>query len=705
MYIEQLEHIRGDLVTPTVLFYSKNVLDNVTLKERKFNVNKKYCYLDYDCGFDTEFYTKAIYNEKQKMLSANAYLYTWQFSIDNYVIIGRKIQEFINLLEMLYYKLQIDDTRKIRIWVANLGCEFQFIRKHINIVDLFAKTSREPIYFETGFNGTGGIVFQDCLPFTGSSLKSLAKDYTTTQKAVGDLEYDIPRNSLTPLNQKELGYIINDVVILSEYNNYVRKTFHDNGFDIPCTKTGLIRKAVKERFKEFTKDYKNRKWFNKQTLGQEQYNNLMYRCYRGGYVHSNLINTGYVHNHVWGIDYTSSYPAVMLQCHFPTGEFRRATSTNLNDFKNYAWFAKFKFKTVKPTTFHSIESICKTLEYEQNNKNEQKTVEQCGIVLDNGRIQSADYFTVYLTDVDYRNYEKFYTWEDVEIEDLWYTTYGELPRYLLDVLEYFYFKKCELKKEGKSKTTDYVIAKAMVNSAYGMCVQKLMLSEIRYADDTWCTIKEGAFEDEIKKICLQPQWGVWISAHARNRLLSMVYNINEDVIYCDTDSIYMKNYEKHKDVIDRYNNMVLDFNKKYLKEFCDDIGCFDLVNEHGEYINFKTLGAKRYVKQDKEEIEVTIAGLPKGTLQNYCEENNLDIFSYFEDKMKMDIYFADKNAHKYNDKRHEDDITDIYGNTEHMISESSLGIYKTSFTMTLSDYYKQCVDNVKGAIDNECELY
>ena len=37
-----------------------------------------------------------------------------------------------------------------------------------------------------------------------------------------------------------------------------------------------------------------------------------------------------------------------------------------------------------------------------------------------------------------------------------------------------------------------------------------------------------------------------------------------------------------------------------------------------------------------------------------------------------------------------------------MVSLSSLGIYKTSFTMTLNDYYKQCIENVKGELDYEC---
>ena len=58
------------------------------------------------------------------------------------------------------------------------------------------------------------------------------------------------------------------------------------------------------------------------------------------------------------------------------------------------------------------------------------------------------------------------------------------------------------------------------------------------------------------------------------------------------------------------------------------IGCFEL-----EYITdpdgFKVLGAKRYIVKHDGEITVTVAGMKKGSLEEYCNKNNLDIWKEF----------------------------------------------------------------------------
>ena len=88
---------------------------------------------------------------------------------------------------------------------------------------------------------------------------------------------------------------------------------------------------------------------------------------------------------------------------------------------------------------------------------------------------------------------------------------------------------------------------------------------------------------------------------------------------------------------------------------------------------------------------MTIAGLPKGTLEAYCERNNLDIYETFTDGMMFEMEDANKNAHKYNDSDHADYITDNYGNTEYMSEKSSLGIYQTTFGMSLDDFYANLI--------------
>ena len=60
------------------------------------------------------------------------------------------------------------------------------------------------------------VEFRDILMITGGSLATLAKEYTNTQKLVGDLDYNVPRNYKTPLHSekitdKDLQYCYNDV--------------------------------------------------------------------------------------------------------------------------------------------------------------------------------------------------------------------------------------------------------------------------------------------------------------------------------------------------------------------------------------------------------------------------------------------------------------------------------------------------------------
>lgn len=719
MYIEQVQHKIPEKIEPIEFWINDFDINNIDITTQEYDVEKQYNLLDLSCGFDTETYTVTKYN-KNKIVKANGYVYIWQFSLNNYVIYGRTIEEFIYLLNLIAKKFKLSKKKKVRIWVANLGFEFQYIRKFLDVKKLFAKKNREPLYFETD-----EFVFQDCLVFSGGNLANLAKTYCSTQKLVGDLDYDTPRNTKTVLSRDELNYCRNDVVILSEFNKYIIDTYFKQGFIPPMTKTGLLRESVKQRFiEDVVITNKDGEIVNINTAKidnfiemfptHEEYNILMKYVFRGGYTHANLLHVNEVLSNVTGIDFTSSYPSVMLQSqNFPMRKFKKYAGS-LQDLKGRPWYGHFIFKGLKNRTTHSIESISKVVGYDE--LGEKELLEKNNIVLDNGRILKADTLEVWLTDVDFEVYQKFYTWNEKEstVDNLHYSKYEKLPDYLLDVLKYYYKVKAELKAkygEKADKMPEYRIAKAMVNSAYGMCVEKYELTKIVYNDDKWDKTIDGTYEQRlgidyrnlkvngIPKVVLQPCWGIWITAQARKRLLDMVYEIGDDVIYCDTDSIYFLNYDEHKAVIDRWNDSIHRYNRENFDESFETLGDFDLINKYGYIQKFKTLGAKRYVKtypNKKNELvtEATIAGLPKESLPKYCEEKNLDIYKTFTNDMLIDMFYADKNAHKYNDNMHSDIITDEQGNTVEMISQSSLGIYKTSFTMTISDYYKYAIEQV-----------
>ena len=189
-----------------------NDFDVTCLKLPKFTTigkgKYKHKYLELHCAFDIE--TSTLVEEKR------AYMYIWQFQINEHTIIGRTMLQFIDFLEQVKKRLYVPGVRLI-VWVANLGFEFQFIRKYFEISEMFAKKKREPLKFLLN----DFFEFHDALAISGGSLEQLAKDYTQTKKLVGDLDYSIMRNYKTLLSEKELDYCINDVVILKEFSEYI----------------------------------------------------------------------------------------------------------------------------------------------------------------------------------------------------------------------------------------------------------------------------------------------------------------------------------------------------------------------------------------------------------------------------------------------------------------------------------------------------
>ena len=62
-------------------------------------------------------------------------------------------------------------------------------------------------------------------------------------------------------------------------------------------------------------------------------------------------------------------------------------------------------------------------------------------------------------------------------------------------------------------------------------------------------------KEEKKKAFLSFAYGVWVTSFARNNLLRRVIELDEYVIYCDTDSIKLRQgYDKS--IIEKYNETV-----------------------------------------------------------------------------------------------------------------------------------------------------
>ena len=670
----------------------KQSLKNVVLPDVKRTINcgsKKHPkeYLLLYCGYDCET------TQARTMDGWQGAVYMHQLSIAAscdvcYVYLLRTWAEILSIFDMIkqHYKLSLE--RRIIVWDANLSFEFSFLQHRFTWQEVFAKEERQPL-----MACTDGIDFREALTISGGGLAYLAKAYCYTQKAVNDLDYAIPRNCSTMLTTQELGYCIADVLILAEFSYIMFRDYIIKNHKIPMTKTGILAEKNRKRLDKACrakKDYgASKAAYNTYIMSafpdHQTYNEWYTYLFRGGYVHANCVFAGILNKGVDMYDITSSYPSVMLTDYVPVTPFETVPFDEKH-LKDKCCIMFVTFYGIRSTTDHSIES-----------KN--KIIECSGAEWDNGRLICADMVCVMLTELDYDTYTKFYKWDKMIVHEFQTAKRGKLPQFLRENLLESYIKKNELKSAGLGETKEYEVTKAEVNSYYGLTVKRLRLDTITYDNKIgWTTKKlDKDYGKEVDKAILLPQWGIWITAHARHNLLSMVYRLTKAGVHCiysDTDSIKLiADYDEKTDtwstnkkaakIIRAYNIRREKHLRKrgYRSKFVSGLGSFDYEKPRRP-VWLKTLGAKRYIIYDGKEIKATIAGLPKDAIK-FHGGNVLDTFDFFsENGMFLDTSESLKKTTNYTDYAYK-----LYINGEWMEELSGVAIYDIPFSLRLSDDY------------------
>lgn len=668
----------------------------------------EYKYYHIYCGFDIET-TNVLDDPDNKM----AFMYHWQFSFcflnGGYVFLGRKWEDLEELWKKITTFYKCGNEYKLLVWDANLGFEHSFIAKRFNFDsdNFFAKEERHPLSAPI----VNGIDLREALTISGGSLAQLAKDYTYTQKLKGDLDYSVRRSYLTPLApETEEMYCINDVLILSEWSYFIFHKYIIPINKIPLTKTGLLRAEVKDELnalldKEQLKAYKTLVYNAFPDANTYEY--WFKYLFRGGYVHSNIVNTGITLKDVDGYDITSSYPAQMNIGYYPMTPFRALYEFDIDEvIDKYCCIITAEFYGLKRKTSISYESLHKTIDISKKTIISAfgKPKEVIDGLIDNGRIAEAKYVKVCLTELDYKIYKQLYTWDDCKIRCLYVSDRGRLPKFILNVLNRHYKKKAALKKAGLSETVEYAITKALVNAAYGLMVTRLNLNKVVFKDGEW-SIEEDAidYDKERKKQILLPQWGIWVCAQARFSLMMPMFEIIKKygasvIVYNDTDS----NKVIDKDggiakIFEKYNKWVY---KRVLaagltdEEF-NDLGQYEhegnMKKYKHTYTRFKTLGAKRYLSEGYDKkgvfgVHATISGLPKAAVHNikgdpFEEFNEYGMTLSFEVSLKNTVSYID----------HPTEF--LFEDGALMQEITSAVIYPITFSMNLDDVYKKMVQN------------
>lgn len=680
-------------------YLNNNVAHETLITQRKKTDDIEYYNLS--CAFDIE--TTSLSQQDEKY----AFMYIWQLGIKDFSCYGRTWGDFLQALAIIRNVLGLSINRRLIIYVHNLGFEFQFMRKYLNWDMVFSLDERKPLKAVT----TDGIEFRCSYMLSGLSLALTAKNLVNhhMEKLTGDLNYNLIRHSATPMTEQELKYCEYDIKIVQAYIDE-QIAEYGNITKIPLTNTGRVRQYVRNncfygfnKKKSYSQYSRYHDLMQELTLTPDEYKLLKF-CFGGGFTHANYTKVGHTISNVHSIDFTSSYPAVMLTELYPMSKPKSLGNVSRETMLEYM---KLKYKGFMFVV--RFTNICSTRQ--EMYISEHKCTRLKNESVNNGRVYSADSLIIAMTDIDFNICQHCYSWDDVEFFNVYEFTLDYLPKPIIKSIIELYKKKTELKGVEGSEN-EYLKSKGMLNSVYGMSVTDIVRDEIIYEDE-WSKEKadiETKLEEynNSKQRFLYYPWGVWVTAYARKNLWTGILAIGDDYIYSDTDSIKFTNYQAHTSYIEKYNARLelklqamckhynlhySDLKPKTIKGVEKLIGVWDY---EGQYDYFKTLGAKRYIYSEQNELHITVAGLSKNYGGKYLMQSNggdmQKVFKAFNDELYIPAEYTNKKTHTYLDDIVEIDVVDYLGNKERIISKSGIHLEPCEFTLSLSKQYLQFLE-------------
>ena len=553
-------------------------------------------------------YTTGKSNDYWNSLTPLNLCYIWQFSFNDKVYYGRELEEFIQVLE------DLDNDTYYIIWVHNLSYEFHFLDNIVEWESVFARSPHKPI--KATLKKHPNIEFRCSYMLTRLSLRTWGNELGEYKDEA--IDYEEIRTPLTALTDKELHYAEQDCMVV--YRGILKyRDRYKHLANIPLTQTGTVRREVKQMLtssKEYIKFIKGLIPKNAREYS------MLINLFAGGYTHANKAYAGKVQKGIIEhYDFASSYPTVMVAEKYPMGRWVNISYNDFPDdskFENWAYIFKIKFKNIRCETNNT---------YIQYSKCSGR-----GTIQDNGRVIYADELLITITEQDYIIIKETYTWDSMELINMYRSKKDYLPSNFINYVLDLYKNKTELKGvEGKEEI--YQQSKQYINSLFGMCVTAIIQSDVEYIDNVWI-MKEltPAYVDQkldelknkfftSKTYFLSYSWGIWITAYARHNLWKCILTCDNDVIYCDTDSIFVKG--KHDfswyniDITNKLETACkaqkLDFNKTRpltTKGKPKPLGIFEKEEDCTEFI---TLGAKRYVERraSDNELHLTVSGINK----------------------------------------------------------------------------------------------
>lgn len=663
------------------------------------------------CSFDIE---ASSFNDEGTREKA-ACMYIWQFGFNGSVIYGRTWEEFLEFLAYFSDYLDLSPTRYLYIYVHNLSYEFQWIKKYFEWDDVFALKKRK---VAKAIFAPRGLEFRCSYLLTNAGLAHVSDNLLTryhVAKLVGNLDYSLVRSPLTPLTKPEIDYAMNDVrVVMSLIQEKIE---NENGIDkIPLTNTGYVRNYMRQQCMPNKHDAQK---FHQLTdsLSIESIDEYDQdkRALMGGFTHAGVKHANKTQRMAKGKDRTSAYPYEMLASYFPMSR------------------AKFIGAPASPEEFESyLNSHCCIFDVEFTNLlpavdyENYLSIHKCiaeDFTLNNGRIVSAKKCFCTLTEIDFEICTKMYTWDNMRISNLRIYTRGYLPRPIILAILKLYENKTKL-KDVPEEAVEYLRSKGMLNSSFGMMLTDIIRPAYKLNDDAeWITEEAqtqkllNGYNKNFNRF-LYYAWGIYVTAHARYHLFEAIWEFGDDYIYADTDSVKGLNMDKHE-VFFKVANLKVEV---ALRKMCRVMNIdFELCRpetikgekkllgvweDDGDYLSFKTCGAKRYMyvnapdkKHPEPYLGLTVAGLNKKTAIPYLLKNFKGdfetILDHFHDGFTIPPGHAGKQTVTYIDNEISGYAHDYLNSRFNYHESSAVHMEPQGFSMSQTDEYLRMIEGIE----------
>ena len=631
-----------------------------------------------------------------------AFAYSIAVYIDNTAIMFRRWREYLDFISRLIDQLELCKHKKLVCYIHNLPYEFQFMRSFMHLTEVFATQKRKVVKARCD-----GIEYRCSYKLTNMSLERFTQSIPNIKhpKLDGeDFDYSQLRTPNTPIKPHEGDYIFNDVAGLYEALDYL---IHHDGHtigNVPLTSTGFVRNELRKAMKE---NPQNRKDMLDNRLDQYTYG-LLREARRGGNTHCSPIWSNQELEDLTSMDMSSAYPAVMIQCKFPSSKF--IPIKHPEEFEKfvdkYACIIDISFNNIMVDTMATVPYIPKA-----------KCTQLRDIVGDNGRVLSAERLSMVITDIDYKIIRETYTWRDMECRACLCADYDYLPNELRKLLLKQYYDKTTLKDKDEYL---YNKQKNKFNANFGCMLTDICQDSVVYDEESeeepFKLTKDKNYQERLDEYYrnqssfLQYQHGVWVTAHCRRRLQKAISGLGRSMVYCDTDSAKFFKSPVNRLLFDKLNQEIMqeikDCGLNCTVTYKDKDYTLGIWEEDGDYKVFKSMGAKKYayinnidvingknVKVDYDVFHITVAGLSKSKARDWLVSKGG--MKAFKVGTIVPPQHSGRSIAKYNDWT---DVRLLKINGEVIEVGANLAIVDTTYEFGLSEDYENLLSNISEGV-------